>query len=262
VPTSVAGTLAYRERVALSDAATATVAIVQVQAGTLTIVGSMQIENPGQIPIAFDVPLDANTFDPTLDTELWATITDGDNAWATGEGVAVATNGAPSQGVVVELTFRPDLLEGHVTGFINGTGDTTENGYFMTWVISDAGDVLGVENQSSGTGEPIPFAVPFRVTDVDPEMGYVARAYVKDESNVWVTQEGAAVITGGNPFADVELTVAQVAPTPSPSPTASPSATAVPTPPASGGIDPLVIALVAGLVIIGVVAVVMFMRRE
>ena len=155
-------------RVALSESAVATVAIVQVQGGTLTVMGTQRIDNPGQVPISFDVPLDANVFDPTLETELWATITDGDNAWATGEGVAVATNGAPSQGVVVELTFRPDLLEGQVTGFISGTGDElSENGYFMTWVMSEAGDVLGVDNQLAGGGEPIPLAVPFRVADVD-----------------------------------------------------------------------------------------------
>ena len=271
-PTSVSGTLVYREGAQLTDAAVASIAVVQVigRNGTVVVIGKVQMDNPGQVPIAFDVPLDQAALDPTVDAELWAIITDGDRAWITSEGVAVATNGAPSQGVVVPLTFRADLLEGEVTGNIVGAGpDLSTDAIAITWVLNASTlAIVGFDDVDAYGLDPIPFAVAFSVTDLDPNQGYIATSFVYDGESQWTNQVGVPVITNGNPIADVTVTVEQLTPfatatpgLPTPSPIPTPAATPAP-PPASGGMDPLWILLIVLVVGGGIGAVVLLNRRQ
>jgi uncharacterized lipoprotein YbaY len=270
-PTSVSGTLIYREPAQLTDQAVASIAVVQVigRNATVVVVGKLQITNPGQVPIVFDVPLDQAALDPTVDAELWAIITDGEKAWVTAEGVAVATNGAPSQGVVVPLTFRPDLAEGEVTGNIVGAGpDLSADAIAITWVL-DATTlaIVGFDDVNASGLDPIPFSVAFSVSNLEINQDYIASSFVYDGDNTWTNAVGVPVITNGNPLSDVTVTVAQVTPFASASPGASvaptPAATPAPVPPAGGGgIDPLVLVLL--LVVVGAVAagVIVYMRRD
>ena len=221
------------------------------------------------MPIAFDVPLDQAALDPTVDAQLWAVIHDGDNAWITPAGVAVATNGAPSQGIVVPLTFRPDLLEGEVTGTIVGAGpDLSADSIAITWIL-DATTlaIVGFDDVDAVGLDPIPFAVAFSVSDLEPNQDYIASSFVYDGDSTWTNAVGVPVITNGNPLSDVTVTVAQITPfasaSPGPSVAPSPAASAAPVPPAGGGgIDPLVLVLL--LVVIGAVAagVIVYMRRD
>jgi len=270
-PTSVTGTLVYREHIQLTDVAVAEIAVVQVvgRNHTVVVVGRQTIKNPGQVPIAFDVALDQSVLDTSVDTELWALITDGDNAWTTAEGVAVATNGAPSQNVLVPLTFRPDLMEGVVTGTVTGAGtDLSPDAISVTWLLdSTTLAIVGFDSSLASGLDPIPFSVPFSVADLDRTQAYEIQAFVYDGPNTWTTNEGIPVITNGNPLSDIVATVSQITPFPSatPGPSLAPSPSPAPTtPPATGGggIDPLWILLIGVAVGAAVIGGIYVMRRN
>jgi hypothetical protein len=213
-----------------------------------------------------------NLLDPTLDTHLWAAVVDGNDAWVTPEGVAVVTNGAPSADVLVPLTFRPDLLMGEVTGVTVGAGsDLSDEAVSMTYVLNATTlEVIGFDSRLVAGADPIPFSVPFSVTDLDEGASYVASSFVYDGESTWDTDTPVPVITQGNPMSDVTVTVSQVttpppspAPTPVVTPAPTPAATPVPTPPADGGggLNPLWL-LLALAVIIGVAVIIFVMRRN
>jgi len=265
VADQVTGTLVYREPYELSDQAYASIAVVQVVNGAVVVLGNVRFDNPGPVPIPFQVRLDMSRLDPTLDTQLWAVVVDGNDAWVTPDGVAVVTNGAPSADVLVTLTFQPDLLQGQVTGFTVGAGsDLSAEAVSMTWVLNASTlDIVGFDSRLVAAADPIPFAVPFSVSDLDEGASYIAASFVYDGESTWDTEDGTPVITQGNPVSDVTVTVAQIttpAPSASPSPVATP--TPVPTPPAdSGGFNPLWL-LIALAVIIGLIVIFFVMRRN
>jgi uncharacterized lipoprotein YbaY len=230
------------------------------------VVATQVIQTPGQQPIAFSIAYATADIDPDRTYTIRGAIVDGDNAWVSAEGVEVVTGGAPSSGVVVRLTFRPDLLLGEVSGTLTGIeGSLGEDASSVTMIVQqETGVVLGFDARPQvGASAPIPFAVPFNVAEVDPDAAYVVVADVTDGDRSWETVNPPAVITDGNPFVDVAVVLAAVAtPSPSPSPTPMPSATPAPAPPPAeeeGG-PPwvLLLALVAG---IGIAAAVIVARR-
>jgi len=246
-----------------------TVTIVQLigPSATITVVGQQVIHGPGQQPIAFNVPLNPAVFDPNVKAELWAKIIDGDNAWLSPSGTAVGTLGAPSQGVVVRLEYRPDLLEGEVTGVTTGAGpDLSADAVSMTWVL-DATTlaIVGYDSSAVSGSEPIPFSVPFNVTAIDDTQTYIASSFVYDGERSWDTAQGVPVITLGNPLTDVIVTVSAITAPPSASPSISLSPTPAPTTPPStggGGIDPLWILLIGVAIGAAVIGGVYVMRRN
>jgi hypothetical protein len=130
---------------------------------------------------------------------------------------------------------------------------------------------------AAGGLAPIPFVVPFTVANIDPSSDYFVYAAVYDTGRSWENKAGVPVITKGNPFEGIQVPTVQTASaSPSPSATASAAPTAAPTTAASatpaptasggtsgsggGGIDPIVLGVLA-LVVIGGAAVVFYMRR-
>jgi uncharacterized lipoprotein YbaY len=272
VPSQVTGTLVYREPYVLSDQAYASVAVVQIIDGDVVVLGTARFDNPGAVPIPFQVRFNQAPVDMNVQAQLWAIVVDGDDAWVTPEGVPVATLGAPAADVLVPLSFRPDLLEGQVTGVTVGAGsDLSAEAVSMTYVLNATTlEIVGFDSRMVAGADPIPFAVAFSVADLDEGASYVASSFVYDGESTWDTDEGTPVITQGNPISDVTVTVSPVtAPAPSPSPTPiatptpAPTATAAPTPPpdGGGGLDPLWL-LLALAAIIGVIVVIFAMRRN
>ena len=272
----VSGTLVYREPHRLDLTSVARVVVAQTQDdGTLTVVGEVNIYNPGAVPIAFSVVLNSD-LNPALETRLWAVIKDGTDAWTTpGAGIAVATNGAPTENVLVGMIYRPDLVEAEVTGTITGTSGLTGGAWTMTWIVDTTSHkVIGLDSDLVNGANPPTFSVPFATLDITPGGAYVAMAAVFDGANEWHSSTGTAVITSGNPsLSGVVITVAQTSPSATPTPAATASAapttapTAAPTPSPSGGssgsgggIDPLVLGVLA-LVVIGGAVVIYVMRR-
>jgi uncharacterized lipoprotein YbaY len=249
----------------------AEIVVVQVvgRDNTVVVVGRQTIKNPGPVPISFNVTLDQTILDTTVDTQLWALITDGDNACTTAEGVAVATNGAPSQGVLVPLTFRPDLMEGVVTGTITGAGtDLSPDALSVTWLLdSTTLAIVGFDTSLASGLDPIPFSVPFSVADLDRTQAYEIQAFVYDGPNTWTTSQGVPVITNGAPISDVAVTVEQITPFPSATPGASVAPTPAPSPTApstggGGGLDPLWILLIGAAIGGAVIGGIYLMRRS
>ena len=278
-PITVTGQVTYSDPWTLTQAAVLTINVVQVDANgpSVVTVGEQRIDNPGQQPIKFSVPLDPALLVPTNDAFLYATLIDGKEAWTTADGVRVATNGAPTDNVQVPLTFRPDLIEGTVSGAaIDLPNDiSTESWAAVVLLNTTDGKVLGLQ---SGPIVPnsaaFPFAVPFLIANVDPGKAYVAVGNVFDGARTF-RSDGVPVITNGNPYQNVILHMVEITPSPTPTvaptptaapptATAAPVATASPTTPSNtsgGGVDPLILAGLLGLVVVGVIVVVVIVRR-
>ncbi len=283
VPGTVTGQATYKEPATLTDASVLTVVVVQVNGPAVETVGEQQIRNTGPVPISFSVTLDPTLLDPTKDAFLYASLVDGTNAWTSDSGIKVATNGAPTTDVQVPLVFRPDLIEGQVTGAITDLpSDISLNAWAMAFVINQSdGSILGLTSGPIYGSTLVPFQIPFPVENVDRTQTYLAAATVFDDTRTFRSAEGVPVITNGNPYTNVVLPVIEVSPSPTPSleatptaappttaptpaPTTAPVATATPTTSSGstgGGIDPLVLAGVAGILIVGLIVVVIIRRR-
>ena len=76
----VTGTVTYRERVALTPDAVVEVALLDVsRAGAPSVtIGEQMIENPGQVPIAFEIEYDPADIDPRFSYAVRAVIKEGD----------------------------------------------------------------------------------------------------------------------------------------------------------------------------------------
>ena len=285
---TVTGQVTYKEPATLSPAAVLTIVVVQVDPNGPTVVnvGEQRIDNPGQQPIAFSVPLDPALLVPTSDATLYATLVDGTNAWTTQGGVKVATNGAPTTDVQVPLIFRPDLIEGEVTGAVtNLPSDISLSAWGEAVILNQSdGSVLGLQTGVIHGSTLVPFEVPFLVENVDPTQTYVIVAAVFDDTRTFRSESGVQVITNGT-FSGVVLPMVAVNPSPSPTiaatPTAAapstaasaaataahsgaPVATASPTTPSNtsgGGVDPLLIAGLLGIIVVGVIVVAIVVRR-
>jgi uncharacterized lipoprotein YbaY len=267
---TVSGTLVYREPATLSGVAKAVVALVDEGNGSsVAVVASEVIETPGQQPVAFSLTYATADIQADRTYTIRAAIVDGDNAWVSATGAPVITNGAPSSGVLVSLTYRPDLLLGEVTGTLTGIDEPLGDGASaVTMVVRpDTGAVLGFDARPQpGASAPIPFSVPFNVADVDPDVTYVVTGEITDGEQSWESATSPKVITGGNPLSGVEVQLVAVAtptPSPSPSPTPAPSATPVPTPsPEEGGGIPPWLILVFAVIVIGGIAAYLLARRR
>ena len=281
------GQVTYKEPATLSPAAVLTIVVVQVDPNGPTVVnvGELRIDNPGQQPIAFSVPLDPALLVPTSDATLYATLVDGTNAWTTEGGVKVATNGAPTTDVQVPLIYRPDLIEGEVTGAVtNLPSDISLSAWGEAVILNQSdGSVLGLQTGAIHGSTLVPFEVPFLVENVDPTQTYVIVAAVFDNTRTFRSESGVQVITNGT-FSGVVLPMIEVNPSPTPSIAASPTAaastaasatataahsaapvaTASPTTPSNttgGGVDPLLIAGLLGIIVVGAIVVAIVVRR-
>jgi uncharacterized lipoprotein YbaY len=271
-PESVTGTLVYREPVELSDEARARVVVVQVLEGRTEVIGSQLLDSPGNSPIAFEVPISdlLNTEEPAY---LYATIVDGENAWMPRRGVRVATLGAPSADVEVLMQYRPDLLEGEVSGTIVGAGpELSAQAWATTFVIDAASNLILGYSGTPYVGEnPIPYSVPFLIEDLNPDSAYEVQGTVEDSGLTWTTTDGVLVINDGAPFTDVVINVTADQPAPTPTPTAAPATiapTPTPAPTASAApddgrtsLDFVQILAILGLAVIGGVVLIAVVRR-
>ncbi len=268
-PTSgtITGTLVYAEPAKLSGGAKAVVALLdEGNRSSVSVIASEVVATPGQQPVAFSLQYATASIDPAKTYTIRAAIIDGDNAWVSAKGVPVITNGAPTSGLVVPLTYRPDLLLGDVTGTLTGVDGTLGGGASSVTMVVDptTGAVLGFDARpQAGASAPIPFQVPFNVADVKADAPYVVTGEVTDGDKSWQTTTPPRVITGGNPFSGVEVPLAAVAtPTPAPTPTPTPAATPVPVPEGNGGGGAPWLALLVVALVVGGIAAVIYARRR
>jgi uncharacterized lipoprotein YbaY len=222
VPTggSVTGTLSYVEPASLSPEASAIVVLVEHAGDPITarIVESRLMADPGQEPIAFELPYTAEEIDAEALYTVSAAIVDGPRLWVTDNGTRVITYGNPTSDVALELVLRSDLLKGQVTGEITGEGVTLTGSGFAAAVVFDATSnaAVGMAVEPAPTGVPIDFSVPFDPAEIDDTAEYVVVAGIVDEENRWANRDGVPVITNGNPLTGIVVPVTAVEPSPSP----------------------------------------------
>ena len=96
----------------------------------------------------------------------------------------------------------------------------------------ETGISLGIDVFDTDGRLPVPFAVPYQLTDIDERVDYVIRAEVGDESGTtWQNRVGVPVITKDNASSEVDVVVTEIIQAaPSPSPTPTPAPTPAPTP--------------------------------
>jgi copper homeostasis protein (lipoprotein) len=98
------GTLTYRERIALTPEAVAEVTLEDVSRADAqsTVVGRWRLANPGQVPIAFDLPYDVAAIDAGRRYALRARIFEGATlVFTTTQTTLVLTHGHPSKADLV-----------------------------------------------------------------------------------------------------------------------------------------------------------------
>ena len=111
---AVTGTLSYRELVALSPDAVATVSLLDVSLADVpsVLVEQVVIENPGQPPIAFRIPYFSADVDPSRSYVVSAHISDGNADFITDTAYPVLTGGAGDSADVVLIRIAPPPVPG------------------------------------------------------------------------------------------------------------------------------------------------------
>ncbi len=109
---TVSGTVVYRERIALTENAVVVIKLLDVSradAPSITI-GEQVIENPGQIPIAFEIEYNTNDIDDRFTYAVRAEIRENDRLiFTTTTSYPVITNGNPTQ---ADLVLKPVIQQG------------------------------------------------------------------------------------------------------------------------------------------------------
>jgi len=104
---SVSGTVTYRERIALAPDAVVSVQILDVSLADApaTVMGEQIIENPGQVPVPYDVAYDPNEIDERHTYAAAARIVDGSGKllFITATQYPVITRGNPTEDVQLVL---------------------------------------------------------------------------------------------------------------------------------------------------------------
>ena len=171
------------------------------------------IPDPGQVPIAFELPYTTEEIDPEALYTVSAAIVDGTRLWASDDGTRVITYGNPTE-VDLELVLQSDLLKGQVTGEISGTDVTLAGTGFAAAVVFDETSqvAVGTTVVPAPTGVPIAFSVPFDPAEIDAAAEYVVVAGIVEGESRWANRDGVPVITNDNPLTDVIVPVTAVTP--------------------------------------------------
>ena len=209
------GSLSFAERAELTSTAEAVVILVEHAGNPITarIIESQLIPDPGQVPIAFELPYTTEEIDPEALYTVSAAIVDGTRLWASDDGTRVITYGNPTN-VELELVHQSDLLKGQVTGEISGTDVTLAGTGFAAAVLFDETSqvAVGTTVVPAPTGVPISFSVPFDPAEIDAAAEYVVVAGIVEGESRWANRDGVPVITNDNPMTDVIVPVTAVTP--------------------------------------------------
>jgi uncharacterized lipoprotein YbaY len=185
--------------------------------GVGTMVATKVIQNPGAVPIPFDLLFDPDSIDPDATYVVAAEIIDGERKWVTQEGTPVLTQGNPTN-VDLVLAYLPDVTKGAVTGTITGPAVELSASAISATVLIDrtSGTRVGLDVNEAPGQVPIAFSVPFDPAVIDQAASYTVSAEIVDGADRWANADGVPVITQGQPLSDVVLPVAAIAPAATP----------------------------------------------
>jgi uncharacterized lipoprotein YbaY len=232
---AVTGTVATREKVALSANAILVVTLVDQQASpdAGAIIGQQRVDG-AQLPQAFSVPYDTAAIDSSHSYALFASVIDGTTVMQSFEAVPVITGG-PTSGVTINVVSQSAGATGSVTGTITRTDRTALTAAAIAYAIlvkADTGTLVARQVIPAPTTNPIPFTITGDPSIIDPAATYVVKAAIVDGPSNWENRTGVPAIANGALVTNVAVPVTLVAgPTPTAAPTAKPTAkpTAAPT---------------------------------
>ncbi len=221
--TNVTGTLFYRERIALPPDAAVTVEIAFRPAGSDTpqVIAFDSFSAAGkQVPLDFDVPYDDEVIDGRRNYFLQARIdhSSGKFRFATAEPVYVITHGNPVSGVSLMLHQAPVNAQ---TAAVTGAVMVRERMVLPpdSVLIVRLQDVSRADVPARVLGEqiyttegkqiPLPFAIPYDPSEIDPRFTYSISARIEDGDGIlrYISDTSNPVITHGSPTEDVEVWV-------------------------------------------------------
>jgi uncharacterized lipoprotein YbaY len=240
---TVSGTLAMREKIALSPVAVAVVTLVDQQpgAGAGLIVGEQRIDGV-VLPQAFSVAYDPAAILDGHSYALFASVIDGASTYQTVEPVPVITGG-PSSGIVLTLVGASPSATARLTGTITRTDRTalTPEAVAMAALIRrDTGTLVARQVIPTPAAEPIAFSIPVDPSVLDPAGTYVAIAAIVDGGRTWEGLDGVPAVANGALLSDivVPVTVTGATPGASGSPSVAPSVAPTTTPTATPTVPP------------------------
>ena len=227
----LSGVLAYREPVPATPKRQVILSLLEVGPFGTRAVPVTQYVAAGTSPQAFVLGFDWAQIDPAASYRVMAAMVDGPHTWISREGTPAITQGAPTSGLIVPLSYRADVLEGEVSGIIIGTpADLSPNAFREVFLVrGDSGAVIGYDARRVTDSESLAFAIPFLLEDIDEAVTYLVVARVTDGLSLW-TGPGVPVITQGAPYrvavpvtltSDPSVVLGDPVPEVSPSPQAS-----------------------------------------
>ena len=212
----VTGSLTYRERIALSPNAVVEVRLIDVSradAPAVTI-GEQIIENPGQVPIAFEIEYDPSAIDQRFSYAVRAVIREGGNlVFTTDTRHSVITRDSPTHVDLVLVKVGGAPAESATTSVAKVTGTVTyrerialsSNAVVEAKLIdislADAPAVTIGEQIIENPGQvPISFEIEYDTSAIDQRFVYAIQVRILEGSKLaFINDTTHQVITRGNP---------------------------------------------------------------
>ncbi|MFN8629163.1 MAG: YbaY family lipoprotein [Chloroflexota bacterium] len=206
---TISGTVTWGERHVPTNASRLLVALLDTSSGDGAgrVITSQVLANPGMQPVVFSLSYARADLPAGDHYRVVAALLDGDLAWLNRDGVAVPVPEPAISGVVVPLSFKPDLLKAQVSGIVTGDGldgAAAATSYASVVLLNETtGEILGYDAVSPIGAAPIAFSIPYSLTDIDQGGNYIVSATAWDGTRPWTQTQFARVITKGNPSVGV-----------------------------------------------------------
>lgn len=219
--------MTWGERHVPTNASRLLVALLDTSSGDGAgrVIASQVLANPGMQPVVFSLTYARADLAPGDHYRVVAALLDGDLAWLNRDGVDVPVPEPAISGVVVPLSFKPDLLKAQVSGIVTGDGldgAAAATSYASVVLLNETtGEILGYDAVSPIGAAPIAFSIPYSLADIDQGGNYIVSATAWDGTRLWTQTQFARVITKGNPSVGVTVPLGP-GPAPSPRPTDAP----------------------------------------
>ena len=226
----VTGTVTYRERIALTPDAVVEVELLDVSradAPSVTI-GEQIIENPGQVPIVFEIKYDPANIDSRFSYAIRAVIKEGDKlAFTTDTRYSVITRDNPAHVdlVLVRVGAAPTEPTTPTTATVTGTvtyrerialaPDAVVEVKLLDVSRADAPAVTIGEQVIENPGQvPISFEVEYDPADIDERFTYAIQVRIMEgDSLAFINDTTYPVITRDSPI-HVDMVLVKVGGTP------------------------------------------------
>jgi putative lipoprotein len=235
---SVTGNVFYRERMALTEDAVVTVQVqdVSLADAPAKVIGEQVIENPGQVPISFEVEYDERDIDERHTYSVYARIEDGqgDLLFTTTQSYPVITHGNPTENVEVLVQRvsgsapepdpqptpapaepsikinepdRADVLDISKSVTVQGTGANLHEGNVVVQAVDLQGNVLDeqpttLSGRDVGTGGERSWSVELNIEVVPGTPGKIFAFSPSPKDGSIMASDQVDVTYGQSPAVD------------------------------------------------------------